>query len=270
VLGLERVARCETSGHARLIRGRVIVCAACAVTCRRHVAAQALAARAVLRLFRESAGVGAPGAAVVADPGSARAAGCGLEGRLGIRHGFVPFVGRVWEARWLRVVDVAAMAERYDDNQKNTLVDGVDDAVVADAYPHPGAGTTVQSFCARRAGILTEQGDRPADAIPICGVDVAQGLERCGPDLDPVRAHSVPAEVGFDLRPGDVLALFGHGHVERSHILSVLQRIHHALVLCRADDDGFDGAASLEEDSLLVGALDDLREGAPGGGNGDG
>ncbi|TFB59022.1 hypothetical protein E3N86_12330 [Cryobacterium sp. Hz7] len=47
---LQRVAQRETSGYARLIRSRVIVCAACAVTRRRHVPAQASAARAVLRL----------------------------------------------------------------------------------------------------------------------------------------------------------------------------------------------------------------------------
>jgi hypothetical protein len=160
------------------------------------------------------------------------------------------------------------MTERYDYNQEHALVDGVDDAVVADA--NPKAGTTLQSFCARRARILTEEGNRPMDARLIRGVDAPQSFERGGPNLDSVLAHSVPAEVGFDLRPGNVLALFSHYHVERSYILSVFQRIHHALVLGRADDDSFHGPASLEEDSFLAGALDDRGEGAPSGGDGDG
>ena len=172
--------------------------------------------------------------------------------------------------RWLNVVDVAAMAERYDYNQEHALVDGVNDAVVADANLHPEAGTTVQSFCARRAGILTEEDNRPMDASLIRGMDVPQGLDRGWPNLDSVLAHSAPAEIGFDLRPGNVLALFGHCHVERSHILSVLQRVHHALVLGRADDDSFHRPASLEEDSFLAGALDEFGKGAPGGGNCDG
>lgn len=102
------------------------------------------------------------------------------------------------------------MAERYDYNQEHALVDGVDDAVVSDADPHPEAGTTMQSSCARRAGILTEEGDRPVDARLVCRVDAPQSLERGGPNLDSVLAHSAPAEIGFD------------------------QRIHHALVLGKA------------------------------------
>ncbi|MEC5153038.1 hypothetical protein RCH23_000402 [Cryobacterium sp. CAN_C3] len=159
------------------------------------------------------------------------------------------------------------MTERYDYNQEHALVDGVDDAVVADA--NPKAGTTVQSSCTRRARILTEEGNRPMDASLICGVDAAQSFEHSGPNLDSGLAHSAPAEIGFDLRPRNVLALFSHCDVERSYIRSVFQGIHHALVLGRADDDSFHRPASLEEDGFPAGALDDLGETAPGGGNGD-
>ena len=183
-------------------------------------------------------------------------------------HSSQPLVEDARGARRLNAVDVAAMAERYDYNQEYALVDGVNDAVVADTNPE--AGATLKGLCARRVRILTEEGNRPLNASLIRGVDAAQSLERGGPNLNSVLAHSGPAEIGLDLRPGNVLTLFSHGCVERSCILSVLQCIHHALVLGWADDDSFYRSTSLEEDGFPAGTLDELGENAPCGSDGNG
>ncbi len=68
------------------------------------------------------------------------------------------------------------MSERHHNDQKDIVVDGVDDAVVADAYPE--AGSTPKRSGSRRPWIFREQSDRTSDTGLDIPVELAHGL-RC-------------------------------------------------------------------------------------------
>lgn len=68
------------------------------------------------------------------------------------------------------------MAEGNHCNDKNVIVHGVDDAVVADT--HAQTRTTTKRLGARRPGILAEQSDRATDPITVLVIDLPQSSNR--------------------------------------------------------------------------------------------
>jgi hypothetical protein len=69
------------------------------------------------------------------------------------------------------LVHLAAMADGDHHDDQDVVMDGVDDAIVADSQPV--TGTTNEPSGSRRAGILGQQGNRALNARPNGGVDSA-------------------------------------------------------------------------------------------------
>lgn len=90
----------------------------------------------------------------------------------------------------LSVVDVASIPESYDHHQEHVVLDGVDEAIVADtdAKSRPA----LERPRARRPRIVGEQSNGALEASASLGVELAQGPDHAGTQLDPVRAHSHP------------------------------------------------------------------------------
>ena len=74
-------------------------------------------------------------------------------------------------------VDATAMTERDDSDNKDILVDSVDDQVVPDANPE--AGPPSEGFRAWRPWILTEERDCTTNAVAILMVNLLQRAN-CG------------------------------------------------------------------------------------------
>lgn len=74
-------------------------------------------------------------------------------------------------------VDVATVADRYHGNDKNVVIDGVDDAVVP--YPHSQTGTSLKRPGPWWPRILPEQRNRPSNAVAILMIDLPQSTN-CG------------------------------------------------------------------------------------------
>lgn len=117
------------------------------------------------------------------------------------------------------------MTEHDDHDEQPVVFDGVDDAVVADTDAETIA--TAESLHAGRSGINCQERDRPANARLILSIDALQCAHSGRSKLDLERHETrSPSEVGLDLIPRDVRALFRHGSVERGNILSFFGRIH--------------------------------------------
>lgn len=86
-------------------------------------------------------------------------------------------------------VHIAPMPECDDDHQQDTIVDRVDDAVVADA--HAEAVASLERLGTRWARIVTEERDRTADTGPVLMVDPLQRSSGGGTEFDAV-AHCQP------------------------------------------------------------------------------
>jgi len=125
------------------------------------------------------------------------------------------------------IVDIATVAERHDDHEEHVVRHGVDDPVVPDSDAKTGADPAVPvrlvdagSAPARRSrlgGVVESQG-------PACaGLSRPLGGTRCG-------RGSRPAEVGFDLLPGDVGTFFRYRGIEGRDVLGVLQGGHELFV----------------------------------------
>ena len=81
------------------------------------------------------------------------------------------------------------MAEGDHGNDKNVIVNGVDDAIAADT--HSEARSAAKRLGTRRTGILAEQCDRTADPITVLVIDLLQGSNRGRTQLDSV-GHDQP------------------------------------------------------------------------------
>lgn len=86
-------------------------------------------------------------------------------------------------------VDVATVADRDHGNDKNVVVDGVDDAVVP--YPHSEPGTPLKRLCPWRPRILPKKRNRPTNAVTILMIDTPQSTNCGRAQLDLV-AHVQP------------------------------------------------------------------------------
>src|SRR5438270_6560204 len=71
---------------------------------------------------------------------------------------------------------------------------------------------------------------------------------------------SHPAEVGAHLLPRDVLALFGHGGIERHHVFCLFQRFEELLVSLRTDQYSSRLSVTFEHNRLRLGGIDYLGE----------
>ena len=90
----------------------------------------------------------------------------------------------------LLVVNVASVSEPDDDDQQDVVLNGVEEAVVADS----NSKTWSALYCARtgRARIFGKQSNRASDASTDRGVELAQGTDGTWAELDPISAHAQP------------------------------------------------------------------------------
>ena len=85
-------------------------------------------------------------------------------------------------ARHSAVVDVAAMTECDHCDHEDVVIDRVDDAVIPDANPE--TGTPLERFGPRRPWILTEERNRPTNAVAILMINSLQRTNRGRTQLD--------------------------------------------------------------------------------------
>ena len=77
---------------------------------------------------------------------------------------------------------VAVMAKRDHGDDKDVVVDGVGDAIVADADPE--TRSTLKRLSPWRARFLTEECDRPAYSVAVAVVNPLQCANCCRTQLD--------------------------------------------------------------------------------------
>ncbi len=72
----------------------------------------------------------------------------------------------------LLVVDITSVAKSHDDHQEHVVLDGVDDAVVAD--PDSKAWPALKCTRTWRSRIVGEQGDGALDSTTVLRIELAQ------------------------------------------------------------------------------------------------
>jgi len=82
------------------------------------------------------------------------------------------------------------MSKSHDDHQQHVVLDGVDDAIVADS--NSKTRPALEGTCPRRARILREQSDCALDPPANLRIEFAQGTDGRRSKLDAVSAHSQP------------------------------------------------------------------------------
>jgi len=82
------------------------------------------------------------------------------------------------------------MTERYDNHEEDIVVDSVDDAVIADAYPKSGSASQ-RSGCGW-SWVMGKKCDCPLNAGSDILVEFAQGSHRRWADSNAVGAHVQP------------------------------------------------------------------------------
>jgi hypothetical protein len=75
--------------------------------------------------------------------------------------------------RSLLVVDITSVTQSHDDHQEHVVLDGVDDAVVAD--PDSKAWPALKRMRTGRSRIVGEQGDGALDSTTVLRIELAQG-----------------------------------------------------------------------------------------------
>ena len=88
------------------------------------------------------------------------------------------------------VVDLAAVSIRHDDDEENVIGNRVDDAVVTD--PNAKARATLQSASSRGPRVLCQQRNDTLQSMTHRRVELTQGANGRGSQLDPVLAQVQP------------------------------------------------------------------------------
>ena len=105
-----------------------------------------------------------------------------------------------WVIQSVALVEVSPMADRYDQDQEDVVVDLVDDAVVAGA--DPPLAVAAQRASSRHSGVAARRAARllpGSGASPRGRACAVVGRRR----VRPRRGSSCQAEVGLDLLPWD-------------------------------------------------------------------
>jgi len=86
-------------------------------------------------------------------------------------------------------INSLAVAEGKYDDEKDVILDGVDDAVVT--HPHPVSVTVSEFLCAWGAGVGGKKGDCAPKTVRMRFRNGTQSFDRCRPKLDAI-GHCQP------------------------------------------------------------------------------
>jgi hypothetical protein len=95
---------------------------------------------------------------------------------------------------WIQLlIDVASVTNCHDHNEEDSIVDRVNDPVVA--HPQPIAGPSSKWARRWRTWILSEKCDGALNARLHGAVNLANLTQSCWPELDPKVGHDQPRSI---------------------------------------------------------------------------